>query len=128
VVKQDPVVNSKLASLFDMNSTSFDVDLLEGMVDLVVDCCHSVQPLFGGGGGEFTVVVEVNGARVLAILATVGGVLMGGMGCRIIGKLGEYQPSFPLFLPIMAEDPKVLFECLDGSLTESISLWVVGSR
>jgi len=50
-----------------MNSTSFDVDLLEGVVDLVVDCCHSVQPFFGGRGGEFIVIVEVNGARVPAI-------------------------------------------------------------
>jgi len=50
-----------------MNSTSFDVDLLEAVVDLVVDCCHSVQPFFGSRGGEFIVIVEVNGVRVPAI-------------------------------------------------------------
>ena len=63
-VNQDPVVNSKLAWLFDINSTSFDVDLLEGVVDLVVDGFHSVQPFFCSVRGEFIVVVEVNGARV----------------------------------------------------------------
>ena len=66
-VNQDLVVNSKLACLYDMNGTSFDVDLLEGVVDLVVDGCHSVQPFFGSGGGEFVVVVQVNGAGVPAI-------------------------------------------------------------
>jgi len=50
------------------------------------------------------------------------------MGCCIVGKLGKRQPSFPTFLPIVAKDGEVLFECLDGSLTKSISLWVVGSR
>jgi len=67
LVNQDPVINSKLAGLFNLNSTSFDVDLLEGVVDLVVDCCYSVQPFFGGGRGEFIVIVDMNGARVPAI-------------------------------------------------------------
>jgi len=49
-----------------MNSTFFDVDLLESVVDLVADSCHSVQPFFGSGGGEFIVIVEVDGARVPA--------------------------------------------------------------
>jgi len=66
-VNQDPVVNSKLACLFDVNSTSFDVDLLKGVVDLVVDGCDSVQPFFGSRGGEFIVIVEMNGGRVPAI-------------------------------------------------------------
>jgi len=50
-----------------MNSTSFDVDLLEGVVDLVVDYFYSVQPFFVGRRGEFRVIVKVNGARVPAI-------------------------------------------------------------
>jgi len=53
---------------------------------------------------------------------------MGRMGCCIVGKLSKCQPSLPTFLSIMTEDAGVLFECLDGSLTESVSLWVVGSR
>jgi len=53
---------------------------------------------------------------------------MGRMGCCIVGKLGKRQPSLPMFLSIMTGDAEVLFECLDGSLTKSISLWVVGSR
>jgi len=67
VVNQDPVVNSKFACLFDMNSTPFDFDLLKRVVDLVVNCCHSVQPFFDGGGGEFIVIVQVDGARVTTI-------------------------------------------------------------
>jgi len=111
-----------------MNRTSFEVDLFDGLEDLVVDCCQSVQLFFGGRGGEFIVDVEMNSTRVPAIMAAVGGVLMGRIGCRIIGKLGKCQASFPTFLSIMAEDAEVLFECLDGSLTESITLRVVGSR
>jgi len=52
---------------------------------------------------------------------------MGGMSCYIVCKLGTCQLSLPTFLSIMVEDVEVLFECLDGSLIESISLWVVGS-
>jgi len=101
VVNQDLVVNSKFVCLFDMNSTSFDVDLLEGVMDLVVDGCHLVQPFFSGGGGEFIVIVKVNGVRVPAIEAVVGEVLMGRMGCCIVGKLGKCQPSLPMFLSIV---------------------------
>ena len=36
--------------------------------------------------------------------------------------------KFSNVLSIMAEDVEVLFECLDGALAESISLWVIGSR
>ena len=50
-----------------MNNTSFDTDLLECVVDLVVCCCHSVQPFFCGGGREFPVIVKVNSARLPAI-------------------------------------------------------------
>jgi len=53
---------------------------------------------------------------------------MGRMGCCIVGKLSKCEPSLPTLLSIMAEDTKVLFKCLDGLLTESISLRVVGSR
>ena len=67
MVNQDTVVNSKLGCFVDMNSTSFDVDVLKGMVDLVVDCRHSVQPFFGGGRGEFIVIIKMNGASVPAI-------------------------------------------------------------
>jgi len=49
-VNQDSVINSKLTGLFNMNSTSFDVDLLERMIDLVVDWYYSVKPFFGGRG------------------------------------------------------------------------------
>jgi len=50
-----------------MGSTSFDVDLLDSMVKLVVDCYYSVQPFFVGGGGEFIVIPKLSGVRVPAI-------------------------------------------------------------
>jgi len=52
---------------------------------------------------------------------------MARMGCSILCKLGKCQPSLPTFLSIVTEDAEVLFECLHDSLTEFISLWVVGS-
>ena len=65
--QQNPIINSKLACFFDINSTSFDVDLFEGMLNLVVDCCHSGQPFFSGGRGEFIVIIMMDGAMVSAI-------------------------------------------------------------
>jgi len=52
---------------------------------------------------------------------------MGRIGCHMIGKLGKRQLSLSMFLSIITDDAEVLFECLDSLLTESISLWVVGS-
>lgn len=49
MVNQDSVIDSKLACFFNMNRTSFNINLLEGVVDLVVDYRHSVQPFFGSG-------------------------------------------------------------------------------
>ena len=60
--------------------------------------------------------------RVPVKLAVVGGVLMYRMGCYIVGKRSKRQPSLPTFLSIVVEDAEGLFECLDSSLTESISL------
>jgi len=52
---------------------------------------------------------------------------MGRMGCHIISKLGKCQSSFPTFLSIIVEDMELLFEGLDSSFTEAISLRVIDS-
>jgi len=70
-------------------STSLVVDLLEGIVNLVVYCCHAVEPFLGGRRGEFMVIREVYSVRVKAIQATVGRVLVGGCGGSIVSKLSK---------------------------------------
>ena len=65
------------------------VDMLEGIVYLVVHCCHSIQPFFGCGRGEFVVVIEVYGARVEAVETSVGGEFVSSGGYGIVGKFGE---------------------------------------
>jgi len=70
-------------------STSFVVDLLESIVNLVVYCCHAVKPFLGGRRGNFVVIREVYSTGVKAIQAAAGRVLVGGCGCSIVGKLSQ---------------------------------------
>jgi len=58
-------------------------------MNLVVYCCHAVKPFLGGRRGEFVVIREVYSARVEAIQAAVGAVLVGGCGGSIVSKLGK---------------------------------------
>ena len=58
--------------LLDVDSTPLVVDLLEGLMDLVMHCCHSVKLFFGSWRGEFEVIVEVDCSRVEAIQASIG--------------------------------------------------------
>ena len=55
MVNQYPIIYSELACFLNMDSSSFDVDLFEGIVDLVVHSCHSLEPFFCGRGEEFEV-------------------------------------------------------------------------
>jgi len=71
-----------------MYSTSFVVDLLVSIVNLIVYCCHAVKPFLGGRRGEFVVIREVYSARVKAVQAAVVRVLVGGCGGSIVSKLG----------------------------------------
>ena len=49
-------------------------------------------------------------------------------GCGVIGKFCKRYACSPTVWPIMAVDVEVLLKCLDCSFTESICLWMVGSR
>jgi len=72
-----------------MYSTSLVVDLLEGIMNLVVYCCHMIKPFFGSRREEFIVVRKMYSKEVKAIQAAVGRVLVGGRGGSIVGKLSK---------------------------------------
>ena len=72
-----------------MQGASFMVDALEDVVDMVVYCSHSVEPLFCGGGGDLVVVMQVDGAWIEAIETSISGEFVGSGGCGIIGKFCE---------------------------------------
>ena len=88
-INQNPIVDVELASIFNIQGSSFMVVTLENVVDMVVHYSHSVEPFFCSGGGEFVVVIEVYGAWIKAIETSVGGECVGRGGCSIIGKLWE---------------------------------------
>ena len=58
-------------------------------MDLVVHGSHLVYPFFGGGGGEFVVIIEVYCACGDAVQASVGRVTMGGGRYIVVGKFGK---------------------------------------
>jgi len=58
-------------------------------MNLVMYCCHAVESFLGGRRGEFVVVREVYSARVKAIQAALGKVLVGGCGGSIVSKLSK---------------------------------------
>ena len=72
-----------------MQGASFMVDVLDDIVDIVVQCSHSVEPFFCGGGGEFVVVIQVYGVWIKAIETFVGGEFVGSGSCGIVGKYCE---------------------------------------
>jgi len=47
------VINIELACFLDVNSTSFDIDFIKVIMDLVMHSCYSIEPFFFGKGGEF---------------------------------------------------------------------------
>ena len=72
MVNQDPVINIVLLCFLDMDSTSFDVDFLVGIVDLIMHSCYSVELFFCARCGEFEVVWVVYCSRVEAVKTAVG--------------------------------------------------------
>ena len=65
------------------------VNMLEYVVNMVVYCSHSVEAFFCGRGGEFVVVIKVNGAWIKAIETSIGGEFVGSGGCGIVDKFCE---------------------------------------
>ena len=85
-INQNPIVNIELSRFFNMQGALFLVDAFEDVVDMVVHCCHSVEPFFCGRGGEFVVIIKLYSACIKAIVNSAGGEFMGSGGCGIIGK------------------------------------------
>ena len=69
-----------------MKVALFVVDLFEDVVDVVMQCSYSVEPLFCSRGGEFVVVIEPYGAWIQAIETSIWGEFVGHGGCSIVGK------------------------------------------
>ena len=57
----NPIVNIELSGFLIMQGTSFMDDAFKDVVDMVVACSHSIEPVFCGGGGEFVVVIKLYG-------------------------------------------------------------------
>ena len=87
-----------------MQGASFMVDALEDVVDVIVQCSHSVDSFFCGWRGEFVVVIEVYGPWIKAIETLVNGEFVGSGGCGIIGKFCERETCSPAVLPMVAVD------------------------
>ena len=85
-MNQNPIVNVKLSDFFNTQCASFMVDALEDVVDMVVHCGHSVEPVFCGGVREFVVVIDWYSACIKSIVTSAGGELGGNGGCGIVGK------------------------------------------
>ena len=58
-INSDPIVNIEVSSYFNMKVASFVVDSFEDIIDVIIHCSHSVEPLIYSGGGEFIVVIGV---------------------------------------------------------------------
>ena len=125
-INQYPIVNVELSCFFEVEGTSFVLDMLEGIVYLFVHCCHSISPFFGCGRGEFVVIIKVYGSRVETTETSIRGEFVGSGCCGVVGKFGERQPCSPAVLPIVAVYAEILLECLDCAFAESVSLRVVG--
>ena len=83
---QNPIVNVELPSFGHMKGTSFMVNTLEHIVDVVVYCSHYVEPFVCGGGAEFIVVAKVYSTWIKSVETSLGGDFVRSGGSRVVGK------------------------------------------
>ena len=77
-----------------------------------------------GGGDE--VVIRVDGeVWVIALIGEEGGYARGSTRRIVVGEFRERKEFRPIALLVVAVDPKVLLECLVGTLGLTISLGVI---
>ena len=88
-INQYLIVDEQLSLLFDVDSTLFVVDMLEGIVNLVVHFCYSIYLFFSCRGEEYVVVIKVQGVRVKAVETSVRGECVGSGASRIVSKFSE---------------------------------------
>ena len=86
-IDQNPTDNVELPSFFNMKGTSFMVDALEDVEDVVVHCSQFVEPCFCGRRGEFVLVIQMNGVGIEGIKTSVCGEFVGSSGCSIVSKV-----------------------------------------
>ena len=127
-IDQNSIVNVALTSTFNIKGTLFMIDMLVDVVDMVMHCSHPIKPFFCGGREDFVLIIQLYFVWIKTIGTSVGAEIVGSGGCGIVGKFCKRQPCSPTVLPIIAVDAAVLLACLDCSFTQSISLWLVGSR
>ena len=72
-----------------MKGVAFVVNAFEDLVDVVVHCSHSVEPLFCTRRRELVGVIDVYGAWIKAMEASVGGEFVGSSSCGIVCKFCE---------------------------------------
>ena len=66
-IHQNAIINVEASSFFNIKYTSFVVDLLEDVVNLIMHCSHSVDPFFCGARGQLVVMITVNDILIKAI-------------------------------------------------------------
>ena len=69
-----------------MKGTSFMVNMLEDILDVVVHYSYSVEAFFCGRRGEFVVVIKVYAAWIKAIETSVSGEFVSSGGCGVVTK------------------------------------------
>ena len=125
---QDPIVNIKQLSFFNMKGTLFVVDSFENVIDMVMYYSHSIKLFLYSKRGECVVVVEVYNAWIKDMETSMWGEFISSTGCGIIDKFCKRQSCSPAVLPVIAVDAHVLLKYLDQSFSKSSCLKVVGSR
>ena len=88
-INENLIVNSELASFFNMKDASPNVDAVMYIVDVVVYCSHLVKPFSCGGRAEFVVVIEECGAWIKDVEASAYGEFVGSGGYDIVGKFSK---------------------------------------
>ena len=88
-INQNRIINVELPSFLNMKRTSFMVNTLEDIVDVVAHNSHSVETFFCGRRGEFIVFIEVHGAWIKDIEISAGGEFVSSGGSGVVGKFCE---------------------------------------
>ena len=75
-----------------MKGTSFVVDELEEIMNMVVNCSHPVKLFFCKRRAEFAVVIEVYGVWIAVMETSMRAQFVVINGCAVIGKFCKRQP------------------------------------
>ena len=85
-VQQDPIVDLESPSFFNIKYASFVVEGLVDVMNVVVQCSHTVKALFCGGRVKFAVVMQVNAVGIEDIETSIWEEFVGSGSCSMVGK------------------------------------------